>query len=262
MHEAPEEEEAAMTSSDDGLCPGVCNRQWRIAAEAYDAALAKYAADMEAWLAKPGDERGKRPVEPEQPDTPVTRGDPVWCSRCTRTIRASFQELDDLASVLAADIDGHRPAAPLGPNGKPPLTPTGAVDTLDELFGALVNVEDNWREFRRYAPRPHRARGGHARRLSINFLLDELDDILLHPGSVTFGLGVLAWQRRLRKHTKSDPARTLSLIRCPSCKERQVRAKDDGWWECLCGRLLNQAEHDREQEAQVDEHEQQEAHAS
>lgn len=234
-------------------CPGPCNRRAREAHAAFDAALA-------AWLATPPEklkDRGERPVTP---DVPVYLGDPVWDSRCARMIRGAFQELDDLASNLSSTIDGYRPLAPLGPNGRAVTTPEGAVETLDELFGKLVEVEDNWREVRDYPPRPYRARGGHARRLSIGFLLDELDDILLHPGSIQFGLATLAWQRRLRGMTKSDPASKASPIRCPRCHERQVKRRDDGYFECNCGRLLTQAEHDREHTEQADEL--QEAHAS
>lgn len=117
-------------------------------------------------------------------------------------------------------------------------------------------VEDAWREHRGYPPRPQRPRDGHARRLSIAWLLDELDHILAHPGSVRFGLGVLAWQRRLRALTRSDPVGTLSPIRCPRCSEVQVRRQDDGYWQCgTCGRLLTQAEHDEEKDRQAqDQH--------
>jgi ribosomal protein L37AE/L43A len=81
-----------------------------------------------------------------------------------------------------------------------------------------------------------------------------LDDILLHPGSVEFGLSVLRWQRRLRGMAKVDPASKRSPIRCPRCRERQVSRREDGYFECGCGRLLTQAEHDREYARQADEH--------
>lgn len=233
-------------------CPGPCNKQARADWDAYDAAIA-------LWLGMPAHQRWDKP---EQPDIVVNVGTPVWDGDCVRMIRRAFAELDDLASVLAADIDGYRGAAIVGPNGTKPLDHKQVVDTLDELFGALVDVEDNWREFRGYEERSRRARGGHARRLSIKFLSTELDDILLHPGSVQFGLATLAWQRRLRKHTKSDPARSLSAIRCPSCKEIQVRRKANGDYECACGQILKESEHDREVDEQADEFDRQEVGAS
>jgi DNA-directed RNA polymerase subunit RPC12/RpoP len=100
--------------------------------------------------------------------------------------------------------------------------------------------------------------------VTVGWLLDQLDDILLHPGSVEFGLSVLRWQRRLRGMAKVDPASKGSPIRCPRCNEPQVRRRDDDYYECgTCGRLLTQKEHDREfsKQAEQHDHERQEAHA-
>jgi ribosomal protein L37AE/L43A len=244
-------------------CPGVCNRAARTAYAGYDAALDQHAADMTAWLAIPGDDRPAHPQPPAQPTAPVTLGQPVWDPRCARTIRDALAELDDVAAILAASIDGHRGAAIAGPNGTKPLDHKAIVDSLDELYGDLAEVEDQWRQARRYPARPRRARGAHARAVCVGWLLGQLDDILLHPGSVEFGLSVLRWQRRLRGMAKVDPAAKRSPIACPRCRERQVSRREDGYFECVCGRLLTQAEHDREYARQADEHdhEQQESHA-
>jgi hypothetical protein len=244
-------------------CPGPCTNRARQAWSAYDAANDRYADAMQAWLATPGDDRGDRPVPPEPPTTPVNLGAPVWDTGCARIIRAALQEIDDTAALLAASVDGHRGGGQTGPNGVAAPAHTTIIDTLDELYGALAEVEDQWRQARRYEPRPRRARGAHARAVTVAWLLGQLDDILLHPGSVEFGQAVLAWQRRLLRMTKSDPASKRSPIRCPRCGERQVGRADD-WYECgSCGRLLNQREHDSEYAKQADEHdhEQQEAHA-
>ena len=244
-------------------CSGPCNRMAREDWNAYDAAVDQHAADMTTWLNLPGDDRGARPEPPQQPTTTVTLGEPVWCSRCPRIIRAALQQINDLAAALAANIDGHRGGTMAGPNGVAAPDHKTVIDTLDDLYGFLVLVEDQWRQARGYPARPQRARGSHARNLAVAFLLDQLDDILLHPGSVEFGLHALRWQRALLKMTKSDPISRRSPIRCPRCKERQVRRRDDDYYECdCCGRLLNQAEHDREYAEQADEHEQQEVTAS
>lgn len=243
---------------DPAACPGPCNRRYREAVDAYDQALAQYQADMDAWHATPPQKRGGRPQPPTPPQVAYVHGDPVWSSRCTRLIRVALAELDDLASLLAAGSDGHRGLPPrdqasatLARRVPGSASPSPAADTLDELYGDLVAVEDAWRGFRGYPPRPKRARDGHARRLTIAWLLDELDAILAHPGSVRFGLQVLSWQRRLRALTRSDPVGTLSPISCPRCQERQVRRQDDGYWQCgTCGRLLTQVEHDREMHEQ------------
>ncbi|MFI7449564.1 hypothetical protein ACIBQX_18855 [Nonomuraea sp. NPDC049714] len=243
-------------------CPGPCNHRARQAWNTYDTAQTQHTADMAAWLDIPGDDRPARPAPPQPPTTPVTPGAPVWDHRCARVIREALAELDDTAAILAASIDGHRGAAMAGPNGVKPVDHKTIVESLDELFGDLVEVEDQWRQARGYRPRPRRARGAHARAACVSWLLDQLDDLLLHPGSVEFGLSVLRWQRRLRAMAKVDPASRRSPIACPRCRERQVSRREDGYFECVCGRLLTQGEHDREYARQADEHEQQEARAS
>lgn len=241
----------------DGICPGPCNNRWRTAHTAYENALTH-------WQHTPDRDRGDRP---DPPTTLPRAGNPIWDPGCARIIRTALAELDDLASQAAATADGHRPGADRSQKTtttKSTPSPSPIVDTLDELYGALVEVEDQWRAANNYQARPARPRNGHARRLSIAFLLDELDAILAHPGSVAFGVAALSWQRRLRALTSSDPTAKRSPIRCPRCSERQVGRTDHGTYEyeCkACGRLLSQDEHDREYAEQADEHQQQEVGA-
>ncbi|MER7500468.1 hypothetical protein AB0L05_27800 [Nonomuraea pusilla] len=260
-------------------CPGPCNGTARKTWDAYDQAVTRHGFEMElyadayerhqdaladwrpplAWPTEP-----TPPAKPEPPTIPVPVGNPVWCGRCPRIIRHALVELDDTAAILAAGVDGHRGAAIAGPNGIKPLDHRQIVDELDELFGFLVDVEDQWRAARGYPDRPRRARGADARMRTVAWLIGVLDDILLDPWSVEVGLDILRWQRRLLRMTKSDPTSRRSPIRCPRCSERQI-ARGDDYYECgSCGRLLNQQEHDNEYARQADEHdhEQQEAHAS
>ncbi|MFB4275765.1 hypothetical protein ACBJ59_10770 [Nonomuraea sp. MTCD27] len=238
-------------------CPGKCNRRYREAWTDYDLAAAEHVEAILKWVAARPEERGPKPEPPAPPTVPYAVAAPAWCGRCCRTIRVALAELDDTAALLSAAVDGHRGAALAGPNGASAPDHKTIIDTLDEAFGFLVEVEDQWREARRYPARPRRARGAHARAVTVGWLLDQLDDILLHSGSVEFGLGVLRWQRRLRVMAKADPVAKGSPIRCPRCKERQVSRRDDGYFECVCGRLLTQQEHDREYAEQADEHDHQ-----
>ena len=238
-------------------CQGPCNQAARKAWDTYEQAVTAHTAAVQKWLATPGDDRGKQPEPPVPPTTPVAVGSPIWCGRCVSAIRAALSKLDDEAAVVAAGVDGYRGAALVGPNGVSAPDHKVIVDSLDELFGMLVEVEDQWREARGYPTRPRRGRGAHARMVSVAWLSGQLPDILLHPGSVGFGLAVLGWQRRLRRMAATDPVNGRSPIRCPSCREVQVRRKDDGWYECACGRLLTEAEHDRERDEQADEHDRQ-----
>lgn len=257
-------------------CPGPCNGQARKAWDAYDQAVIRHQHEvilhidahqrwqqaMTGWQAAipewhppyvlPPIEPA-RPEPPAQPTITVHAGFP-WCSRCVRIIRHALAQLDDTAALLNAGVDGHRGAAVSGPNGTKPLAHTAIIEALDELYGDLVAVEDAWRAARGYPERPRRARGADARMRTVAWLLGVLDDLLLDPWSVEVGLSILAWQRRLLRMTKSDPTSRRSPIACPRCQERQVSRRDDGFYECLCGRLLNQAEHDREKDEQAEEY--------
>ena len=237
-------------------CPGPCNRRAREAWDAYERAVEHYPTAVSRWRVPL-----RWPAEPAEPDVWANLGEPVWDARCTRMIRTALAEVDDLASMLQSVSDGqwrasarHGKTGPATKGAEAPSPGTAIPNTLDELYGALVRVEDDWRDARAYPNRPHRPRNGHARRLSIAFLLDELDLILAHPGSVQFGIATLAWQRRLRALTKSDPVGTLSPIRCSRCGEVRVKREDDGqYYKCgACGRLMSQQEHDREFGEQAD----------
>lgn len=261
-------------------CPGPCANAARRAWQQYDQdairygyemelyadAYTRYQAAIEVWRIPLADYpiEPREPSRPQQPGMPVAAGYP-WCPRCPRIIRHALAEVDDTAALLNATVDGHRGAAMSGPNGTKPLAHTAIIEALDELYGDLVDVEDQWRAARGYPARPPRGRGADARMRTVGWLLGVLDDILLDPWSVEVGLNILHWQRKLLRMTKSDPTSRRSPIECPRCRERQVQRRDDGYYECgSCGRLLNEVEHGREHSRQAEEHdhERQEAHAS
>jgi ribosomal protein L37AE/L43A len=251
-------------------CPGPCAHQARRAWADYDEAVARhdyetllyldavehYQQAVAAWripLALPIEPAP--PARPEPPTIPVPVGNPVWCGRCPRIIEHALRGLDDAAAVLAASVDGHRGAAMAGPNGVKPLDHKAIVNELDDLFGFLVGVEDQWRAARGYLARPQRARGADARMRTVAWLVGVLDDILLDPWSIEVGLDILYWHRKLLRMTKSDPASRRSPIECPRCRERQIQRRDDGYFECgSCQRLLTQQEHDREYAKQAEQH--------
>lgn len=253
-------------------CPGHCNRPYRRAVDDHPAVLTRYklAVDQYADVLMPEYQRAvqtwcehvaaggfvlvepRPPVHPgEPPAVPdeYTPGDPVWCTRDAGAIRRALAGLDDLASLLESWSDGHRGAtsgtkvsAKAGSRSPSPI-----ADTLDHLYGILVRVEDDWREHCGYRRRPQRARDGRARRLTIAFLSDELRGILDNPGSVRFGLGVLAWERRLQAMTTSEPVvQRRAAVPCPAkgCGRRALRSRADGYTQCAaCGRLLSEDEY-------------------
>ncbi|MFI7468175.1 hypothetical protein [Nonomuraea sp. NPDC049646] len=252
-------------------CPGPCNSQARRLHDAYDQAIDRH--DYEMLLHLDALERHQHaiatwrapliypaeptpPARPEPPTIPVPVGDPVWCSNCPKKIRNALYRINELAPVIYADITGHRGAAPTGPNGRRTPDSKTVIERLDEMYGDLSAIANFWKEYRRHPVRPSLNRGADARQLVIAYLLEQLDHIVLHPGSVDFGLNVLLWEKRLTAMAKADPVARHSPIACPRCREPKVYRGDDGYYTCKsCGRLLNQEEHDRHFAAQAEEHE-------
>ncbi|MUN41424.1 hypothetical protein [Actinomadura litoris] len=262
-------------------CPGACNRRYRDAWAAYTtahtawrstcAALSGTAAQLLADVPEDEDlapdaydalfaivlpeEPGRLPDPPDEPEVPFTAGEAVtasganvWCPRCRRRIRAALVEIGDLAATLEAWADGHRGAAsgehiPTRRTTAP--SPSPITDMLDALYGMLADVERQWREHAGHPPRPGRSRGGDARQRTLAYLLEQADRILDNPGSPRFGRGILAWQARLLRATKSDPVVRRRPGRCPRCTWVNVlQTRDDGHIECRnCGRLMNEDEY-------------------
>lgn len=236
-------------------CPGRCNaaarktlRTHADAVTAHQAALARW---EDAWLTAEGDPEaeeavGPRPEPPAEPDITWTRGEPVWCSRDRAAIKAALAELDDLAALLERWADGHRGAASGertsgGGHGSRSTNPI--ADTLEEMYGALADVEADWREHRGLPPRPRRS-DTEARSRTVAWLLRHADQILAHPGSVAFGRATVAWQARLQKLAKSEPIVRRRPVPCPRCDRRALRTRDDGYTQCgKCGRLLDEHEY-------------------
>jgi hypothetical protein len=147
-------------------------------------------------------------------------------------------------SIAGGGTSGHK-LGKTGPKAHPG-SPSRIADELDDLYGALVQVEDPGRDHRGYPEWGQRARDGRARRLVIAFLLEELRDILGNPGSVKFGLGILAWERRLQAMTTSEPVIQRRPARCPNsqCRQRALWTRADGMTECrACGRLMHEHEY-------------------
>jgi len=253
---------AAMTD----FCPGPCNAAHRRVWRAYAHTRQCWCDQMEVWIAthlawwSADTALGydlpdpQPPADPDRPTLTGRAGDPTWCGRCAALVVRALAELDDLAAVLEANSDGHRGQVSEGKvsGGSGTTSPAPVAELLDELYGMLTAVEDQWRLHRGYATRPARShRGAHARTVCVSWLLTEAHAILRtrSQGSVTFGTTVLRWHRRLQAagHTRPDPTRLP--VRCPRCTWRALRRRDDGsgYVGCeQCGRLMTEAEYQDE----------------
>ncbi|MDL4812802.1 hypothetical protein [Actinomadura opuntiae] len=264
-----------------GECPGACNSRYRRAwtehedtHAAWRRQCAKASEDAAAILATvpegedPGpdvydalfaitlpadpDDPGaptRLPDPPEEPTVACTLGEPVWCASCVRRIRAALVDIGDLAARLEAWADGHRGAG----SGEHTSTrrasapsPSPVTDELDKLYGLLADVERLWREHAGHPQRPNRSRGGDARQRTLEYLLEQSDHILANPGSTRFGQGVIAWQVKLQRMSKTDPVVRSRPGRCPRCGWVNVLYLEDGITKCRngkCGRYLSEEEY-------------------
>lgn len=194
------------------------------------------------------------PVEPAVACTlgePVTAGgSAVWCPTCRRRIRAAITEVGDLAAKLESWADGHRGAAsgehiPTRRTTAPSVSPI--TNEIDKLYGMVAEVERQWREHAGHSPRPGRSRGADARQRTLDYLLAHADHILDNPGSVRFGRGILAWEAKLRKLTKTDPVVRNRPGRCPRCAYVNVLYVEDEITKCRnCNRWMNEEEYERD----------------
>src|SRR6202011_3825225 len=118
---------------------------------------------QKAWKEYAQAVAGYDPLDSSQsrPDPPAAscwRGEPVWCGECTSKITLRLAELDDLAALLSATADGHRPSAGLervsGSAWQP--SPSQAADDLDEMSSMLTGWETIYRELKGWLSAPPR----------------------------------------------------------------------------------------------------------
>ncbi|MFC5744802.1 hypothetical protein [Actinomadura rugatobispora] len=249
------------------ICPGRENAPYVEAWNAYDVDHAAWLEACDKALQEAGlplvvlpegsDKRAalmaplRLPEPPEAPDLPCTIGNPVWCSRCQANILRALRGLDDLASNLESWQDGHRGAHSgerVSRRTTGPASASPVADTLDQFYGELVDVEDEWRQQRGYEPRPRRARDGRARRLTLAFLISEAGDLLADPERVTFARRLLHWERLLHGLARSEPVVRRLPGRCPRCRfVNTLQTREDGYIRCRnekCGRLLSEEEYE------------------
>lgn len=196
-----------------GWCAGPCMDTARRRAATYQRDREAYAAAMMDWRER----GGHRPVEPEPPKIHVVPGDPVFCGLCRAQIRQALVELDDLACVLAAAADGHRPAAdgPRVSGSASPGSPSPTVELLDELESWLRS----WRA--RQAGTSTWARTGllaQSITTQSTWLLARLDVMLARDFAEEFGRGLLSWHGRLARGARADVRVERKPLRCPGCR--------------------------------------------
>jgi hypothetical protein len=227
-------------TSNEGVCPGACNKKYR-------RVHAAYLAELDAY--DPLDS-GQR--HPDRPEIQPVYGRPVWCGDCTAKIRQRLADLDELAAMLGWVADGHKASSAAYERvsgSKEQLSQSDAADMLADLTGILREHEDAYREAVLGIGGPAR-RGFLAAASSqcIAWLGHHLDDILASDIGEGFGADVLDWYGRWVRDAKADQPHRTKPLRCPGCSmmllvwqegsDRLVCANDD------CGRVLTYAEYE------------------
>jgi hypothetical protein len=231
-------------ASEDGICPGVCNRRYRDTQADWKTALAAY---------DPLDSAQSRP---ERPDIHPWYGEPVWCSPCKSSIRLRLAELDDLIALLKAPADGHRQSDAAervsGSPGDEVRSPSQAADDEEELAAMLTGWERAYREYRRWPSPPPRGELASAETVCIAWLGHHLDGILLSPLAGDFGAEILQWHREFKSSAKAGVRTLRKPMRCPSCRLLTLTWTEGETQVCCsnpdCNRIMSLEAYDAEVE--------------
>lgn len=241
------------------VCIGSCNRAWRRAQVEYEEAkrayprhLAEIADSVASGEITPEEAAKIRPEPPKQPTITPYLGEPFWCSRCMARIGAALTDLDELAGVWQAMADGHRgqPDKDRVSGTSEGGSPSPITDALDELYGDLRDIEDNYREWHpELGSSPYRgARGAFARTLVASWLAAHFDGIITEKGASDAGETILRWHRRIQAAAKAKPESVRKPVPCPRCRQRSlVLETDRDLVRCSnedCNRVMSREDYD------------------
>jgi hypothetical protein len=224
-----------------GLCRGSCNARYRRAWDDYHKALAVW---LEHQAAGDGQER------PEEPAVRPAAADPVWCGRCTVSIKAMLSKLDDQVGFVRREADGHRLSTELDADrvktSKGTPSPSATLDDMDDMASMLRG----W-EFVKRGEDPPNRRGDLADEIMtmVTWLLQRFDAMITNPDyAADYGAEVTEWYHRLERRGKTGTGWIARAMACPRCQRRSlVQEQGDDTISCTnidCHRLLKIDEYD------------------
>ncbi|MCW2904035.1 MAG: hypothetical protein JWO67_6300 [Streptosporangiaceae bacterium] len=237
-------------------CPGGCNATLRRARDLFKRALDDRA---KAIIAHATDPAVEIPDPPEPVRIAPVEGEPVYCWRCTATIKRELAELEDLSALVRMDADGHRTGPDAervsGTPAERSLSPS--IENLDEMVSVLRFWEDIAVQGAR---RPRRGFLASETRTVIAQLLDGGNFTRLmsfprqrpdSPGQTEeFAFDVRQWHRILTGNSKAGTGRhQKNAIPCPRCgRYSLVWIEGEDFVRCSrgeCNRPLLLAEYER-----------------
>lgn len=245
------------------ICPGPCNAGYRRAQTAHKTAVAEWQAAEKAaadWrkLVRDEGQVGPEPPRWDQPEPPKTRawpGEPIWCSRCTASLRRCLSELEELLDLRVTMTDGYQTAGEQlvgNVHGKKQAaaSPSPGIDDLDDALRWLYGWEDALRDTQGWPARPYRGVNAPALTTTLAWFGERRFDMLLaHPDlAEPFGTELFREHARLQQVTRTRPPAKLKPLPCPRCRKRALFLHDDETIRCHndkddCKRVMSQKEY-------------------
>lgn len=240
--EAPPEAHAPSA----GPCPSRCNRRWREAVEAYDAAVQK-------WVGA-----GCKGDEPQPPEIEPWPGEPVLCRKCAAIARNALRELplayDALAAVKFLTRTASADEERRGRFDVPP-SPSPGADHQDEIVRTVTAWEDDLRLHLHHTAAADTGEQRDDLAASVEYLNRNWTAMIERVEcAADFTDEITRLHRITVAMVKNKPGRRYLPAPCPSCDARAL-VQEEGfakrpWYvECAeylggCSRLYSELEYE------------------
>lgn len=228
-----------------GACPSRCNRRWREAVEAYDAAIQR-------WVGA-----GCKGDEPQSPEIEPWPGEPILCRKCSAIARNALRELplahDALNSVKFLTRTASADEERRGRSDVPP-SPSPGADHQDEICRTVTAWEDDLRQHLRHAAAADTGEHRDDLATSVEYLNRNWTAMIERPEcAADFTDEITRLHRITVAMVKNKPGRKHLPAPCPSC-DMQALVQEEGfanrpWYvECVeylggCSRLYAESEY-------------------
>jgi hypothetical protein len=228
----------------DGMCPGSCNTTYRRKHALFEAAVAEYARTLETRALN-----DPIPEPPRAPDISPWYGNPVWCGKCSSSIREQLAELDDLAALVGAIPPLARPV-----EDGPKITGTRSAPSASARMDDLEDLNSwlrGWESVARKEDDPRPRRGLLAKEsTTLTAWLYHHYDVLItdEDAAGDFGQEIRRWHRDLSRRAAAGQIRRHQKRPCPRCNlytlwltigEEYIRCVNED-----CRRVLSRPEYD------------------